>query len=71
MDRDSTGLQERGLVGPCLGAIRRELLVGSREETSTDALRLSRLVEAAIFSVRSEKAMRRDGEKYLSAEAAP
>ena len=30
MDRDSTGLQERGLVGPRLGAVRRELLVGTR-----------------------------------------
>ena len=39
MDRDSTGLQEGGFVGPCLRAVGRIELVGTGQETGTDALR--------------------------------
>src|SRR5450631_1396167 len=39
MDRDSTGLQQRGLVGPGFGAVRRILGVGPLQEAAADALR--------------------------------
>ena len=39
MDRDSTGLQQRGFVCPGLGAVRRVLRVGPFQETAADTLR--------------------------------
>jgi 2-C-methyl-D-erythritol 4-phosphate cytidylyltransferase/2-C-methyl-D-erythritol 2,4-cyclodiphosphate synthase len=39
MDRDSTGLQQRGFIGPGLGAVRRVLGVCPFQEAAADALR--------------------------------
>ena len=39
MDGDATGLQQRGLVGPGLGPVRREARVGRAQQPAPDALR--------------------------------
>ena len=54
MDRDGTGLQQGGLVGPGLGPVGRDTVVGRAEEAAPDALRGLRRREAGAIDRRDD-----------------